>query len=90
MFKGYEYTVSITLSGALIFPFAMGPIGNFGMLFVVIVYPELSSSNVSIPYFLYPKPLPIAPSILLYPLFPLSFFYFLYKLLFGMALRFER
>jgi len=38
MFEGYHYTVAITLSGLLLFPFTIGPIGNFGMLFIVIVY----------------------------------------------------
>jgi Ca2+-binding EF-hand superfamily protein len=44
MFEGYHYTISITLSGMLLFPFAVGPIGNFGMLVVVITFCVLESA----------------------------------------------
>jgi len=44
VFEGYHYTVAITLSGLLLFPFAVGPIGNFGMLFVVIAYCVLEAA----------------------------------------------
>lgn len=37
-FEGYNYTVAITLSGTLLFPYAMGPIGNYAFLFIVVVY----------------------------------------------------
>jgi len=37
-FNGYHYTVAITLSGALLFPYAIGPIGNYAFLFIGILY----------------------------------------------------
>jgi len=37
-FNGYHYTVAITLSGALLFPFSMGPLGNYTFLFICTVY----------------------------------------------------
>lgn len=38
MFEGFHYTISITLSGLLLFPYAVGPVGNFGMLLVVVAF----------------------------------------------------
>jgi Ca2+-binding EF-hand superfamily protein/uncharacterized membrane protein len=37
-FNGYHYTCSIMLSGALLFPYALGPIGNYAFLFIAFVY----------------------------------------------------
>jgi len=37
-FAGYQYTIAITLSGALLFPYTMGPVGNFGFLFIGTLY----------------------------------------------------
>jgi len=37
-FEGYHYTIAITLSGALLFPYAMGPLGNYVFLGIATVY----------------------------------------------------
>eukprot|EP01111_Echinosteliopsis_oligospora_P010327 TRINITY_DN3188_c0_g1_i2.p1 TRINITY_DN3188_c0_g1~~TRINITY_DN3188_c0_g1_i2.p1 ORF type:complete len:514 (-),score=77.12 TRINITY_DN3188_c0_g1_i2:31-1536(-) len=37
-FNGYHYTVAITLSGALLFPYALGPIGNYAFLLIAGEY----------------------------------------------------